>query len=93
MDSDIKSTRLTGTGTVYASRGRLRAVFIQDGASAGTLTLRDGGGSGTILCVLDTPGDATGYQDLTLPGRGIQFKTDIHATLSNITAVTFFYEG
>ena len=91
MNSDIKSTRLTSTGTVFAGPARVKAIAILDGATAGTLTIRDGGASGAIVLVLDTPGAAAGTQWFDLPENGIRCETDIHATFDQAVGVTVFY--
>jgi len=89
--SDVKSTRLAASGTVFGGPGRIKGFYIQDAASAGSLVLKDGGSGGTTVLQIDTPGDANGHQDMTLPGDGIRCETDIYATLTNVTAVTVFY--
>ena len=91
MESDVHASRLGATGTVFAGPGRVKGIHIVDGASAGSVVLRDGGASGTILCTIDTPGSATEYQDISVPGNGIRIQTDIHATMTNVVAITVFY--
>lgn len=91
MESDVKATRITATGAVTTLPARLKGLTFLAGASAGTITLRDGGSGGTTLAVFDTPGSATWQGTIDLPGNGIQFRSDMHATLSNVTGVTFFY--
>jgi len=89
--SDVRSTRLASTGTVTAGRGRIVGLHIVCGASAGSVTLRDGGGSGTTVLVIDSVASATESHSVLIPGDGILCGTDIHATLSNVTAVTVFF--
>ena len=92
MQNDVRSTRRTTSGTVVSGRTRLRAVSLLAGAAVGTVQLRDGGASGTILCELDTPASVTATVQFLLPGEGILFNTDIYATLTGGTlAVTAFY--
>jgi len=90
-DGALTATRLTATGTAYTSRCRLMAIHARDGASDGTLVIRDGGSGGTVRLTLDTASVAV--LDLTLPGRGVLFKTDCHVTLTNVGGVTLFYEA
>ena len=91
MNSDIRSTRLTATGTVFAGPARVKAIAVLDGATAGTLTIRDGGASGEIKTVLDTPGAAAGTQWFEIPGNGLRCETDVHATFDQAVGVTVFY--
>lgn len=88
--SDIKSTRLTESGTVFGGRSRVKGIYVVPGANAGTVTLKDGGASGVTTCVLDTSaaGDAT-Y--LHLPEDGILCSTDSYVVLADVAAVTVFY--
>jgi hypothetical protein len=41
MKSDVKAVRVTGTGSVFGGRTRLRGLILaSDGAGAGTIILR-----------------------------------------------------
>ena len=43
MKSDVKAVRVTGTGSVFAGRTRLRGLILaSDGGGAGTIILQDG---------------------------------------------------
>lgn len=91
MDSDLQSNRVTSSGSIYGGPGRVRAIAVLDGASAGTLTIRDGGASGTIVCVLDTPGSAAGTQWFNLPANGLRCSTSIYVEFDQAVGVTVFY--
>ena len=73
----------------------LGIYFVAD-TTAGSIELKDGGGSGTSKAVFDTPlgastaGQETTYQ-IEIPGDGIRFETDCHATLTNVDKVTFLF--
>jgi hypothetical protein len=84
MDTDVKSSYLTSTGTAYAGRTRVRGAFL---TGTGTVVYRDGGASGTTLMTLNS----TGTANLLVPGNGIVFGTDVHATITGVTALTTFY--
>lgn len=81
---NLTTKNLTATGTVVAGRTRIRSIY--NGNAAGTVVLRDGGGSGTVKFQLVM---AAG-QTCDLPGS-IAFETDCHATLTTTTSVTFVY--
>ena len=43
MKSDVKAIRVTGTGSVFGGRTRLRGIILANAtAGAGTITLQDG---------------------------------------------------
>ena len=55
--SDVKSTRLTASGAIFGGRTRVKGIYIVPSNSAGTVVIRDGGASGTVICTLDTKAD------------------------------------
>lgn len=91
--ADLKSVQITATGTVYTGRARLKKLVFVDTASAGTVTVRDGGASGTTRLILTTPA-AAGFRDVDIAdaGDGLLFETDMHITLSNVTSLTAIFE-
>lgn len=91
VQTDVKSLRVSATGTALGFRTRIKAVFISSAATAGSLILRDGGGSGQIELQIDTPASAIDPLYILLPGEGILFGTDVHATLTNVTSATLIY--
>ena len=91
MPSDLKSTRLTATGAIFAGPGRLKALSWVSGASAGTIQVRDGGASGTVICTIDTPAGATLSGSIGLPENGMRCETDIYITLTNVGFCTAWY--
>ena len=88
MQTDVKSAQLTSTDTAYAAPTRVKAVTVSY-ASGGTVVLRDGGSSGATLFSFTAPA-AAGSQHILVPGEGIKFNTDVHATLSSATIVVFY---
>lgn len=89
MTTDVNSVRLTATATAVAHRTRVRSVVLTGTAGAGSLTLRDGGAGGPILLQLDTL--ANSAIDVDVPGDGVLFGTDVHATISGLAAVVIFH--
>lgn len=91
MSTDILAVQRTTTDALGVGATRIRAVYFTAGASAGTITIRDGGASGPVKLVLATPASAAASDHLLLPGNGIRFTADPHVTISNATSVTCFY--
>ena len=90
-NENVFSAEATATGTlVTAAQGRLRGVWVEAGASAGTLIFKDGGAGGTIILTLDTPAGVN-MAYMAIPGGGIAYGTDLHVTVSNAAGVTVIY--
>ena len=94
--SNVQTKRLIATGTVSAGPCRLLAIYFVADTTGGSIELKDGGSSGTSKAVYDTPlgastaGQEVAYQ-INIPGDGIRFETDCHATLTNVDKVTFTF--
>ncbi len=88
MQTDVKSTQITSTNTAYGAPTRVKAVTVTF-ASAGTVVLKDGGSGGTTKFSFTAPTTA-GVTHIIVPGEGIKFDTDVHATLSNTTIMVFY---
>ena len=89
--SDVKSTRLTGAGgAIFGGPARVKGVYIVSGGSAGSVVIRDGGATGTIVATLDTPSGA-GMIYMKLPEDGLRCATDAYAVLTGVPGATFFY--
>lgn len=93
MQYDVKSTHLNASGSVYAARARIKGISIcASAALAGTLQLKDGGSSGTVMVEIDIPSNTNPNSFYILvPGEGVLCSTNIYATLTNIASVTVFY--
>lgn len=88
MQTDVQAASLASTNTAYAGRTRVRGLVISY-ASGGTVVLKDGGASGTTMFSFTAPA-AAGSINVVIPGEGILFRTDVHATLSSATIVAFY---
>jgi hypothetical protein len=91
---DVKAKTVTSTGAsgIGTPRARIKAVYALLGASAGSVSFKDGGSGGTELLKFDTPlNSATGYLYALIPNDGVRFEADPYITLTNVTSVTFFY--
>ena len=54
---DVKSKNMTATGAsgIGTPRARVKAVYLVNGSTAGSVSFKDGGSGGTELIKLDTP--------------------------------------
>jgi len=92
--NDIVATnQTTETGTIQSGRTRVFGISYSGPAIAGSITLRDGGGSGTVKMVVDTAA-VIGAGAVYVPGA-LLFKTDVYAafTTEQVTAITVFHSG
>lgn len=92
MKADIiRSADVVATGTVVATTsGRVRGMYVRTTGTEGTVVLKDGGIGGTEISTLNTPA-AEGHVYIEVPGMGLSFGTDLHATLTNVDGLTCFY--
>lgn len=93
MQTDVKSKYMNATGasSVGLPRARIKAVYYMPTGTAGSVSFRNGGASGTELLKLDTPASAVVPTTIWIPGEGVLFDADPYVTLTNVTSVTFFY--
>jgi hypothetical protein len=98
MQYDVLASKpLTSTGQMVAQndgnieRARIKGIYVIPTANAGTITLRDGGASGPIKATINTLAASTAPTYMLVPGEGLLFNTNIHATISNVASVTVFY--
>ena len=92
MQTDVKAASNTVSDTFFAGPARLKGVFVTANATAGTVTFKDGGATGTTLLTLTTPASATNNPFyVALPGEGIRFSTSLYANLTSVDALTVFY--
>ena len=95
--STVKTTRVTTSAAIFAGPCRILGIYYVADSTAGTITIKDGGSSGTSIAVFDTPKGAAanagenvvGY--IPIPGDGLMCKTSGYATLSGVAKVTIFY--
>lgn len=91
MQTDVKSAHVEATGTVVSGRNRLKGYQCLSGGTAGDIIFRDGGASGAIRLQFNIPNNTNNPFANLIPGEGILFTTDIHATLPTGAKVTVFY--
>jgi hypothetical protein len=64
-----------------------------NGETAGSVVIREGGGSGTIIATINTSASSTaGYTIIPVPGQGVLCKEgDLHGTVTNTVSIVLFY--
>jgi len=88
----IKSSFHTTDGDVVGGSARVKALWIAHSANVGTVKLRDGSATGTIMMTLNTALAADEYQ-CDVPEPGIRFETKPYVDISGgISSVTVFYD-
>jgi hypothetical protein len=91
MQTDVKSSYLTATGTAFGQRTRLKGLYVNTGGSAATVEFTNGNG-GTSLMKVDAPASATGNPVyIIVPGEGILFEASLYAVITGAASVTVFY--
>ncbi len=87
--SDIKTKRVTGTGSLALGPARIRQVQVLTGAGTGRLTITDGNGGETLL---DLDFLASDSHSVNIPDYGVRAQSDVYiSAVTNITALTVFY--
>ena len=93
MQTDVKSAACAAgaSTTAFAGRARLKGMVIAVPAAGGTLTVKDGGASGTTRFSLVIPAGDAVVTNVLVPGEGILFDTDMYVTCPADMPVTVFY--
>ena len=100
MQYDVFGTKpLTSTGNFKdqnnndINRTRIKTIYAVNGATAGSVVIREGGSGGDIVLTVETAASGTaGYTIIPLPGEGILVKTGtLHGTVTNTTSMVLFY--
>ena len=89
MASDVKSTFLTASGTVFAGRTRVKAMHYHSNAVTGEIILRDGGVSGEIKLQMGFHQNTD--DSVYIPDEGMLFENGCYAELTDMDNVTVFF--
>lgn len=87
-DSDVKSKRITDTGSLGVGPARIRQIQLKTAAGTPRLTVTDGNGGSTVV---DLDFNASTTHSVNIPSNGIRVSDINVSVLTNIDAVTFFY--
>lgn len=89
ITSDIKATRVTGTGALDVGRTRIRGVTVTTGAGAGRLAITSASG-GELLLDVDVVASQT--INIFLPQDGIISANDPYVSVAtNVVGATIYY--
>ena len=93
--TDVKSVYASGTGQLGiaaagGTRVRIKAISCATPVGAGSVIIRDGSATAATLIKFDTAAAITNNYFL-LPGEGVLFSADPHATLTSVTSITVYY--
>ena len=87
-NSDVKSKRLTGTGSAAVGPARIRQIQVFTASGTTRLTITDGSGGSTVL---DLDFSASETHSVNIPDEGIKVSDIFVSVLTNITAITVFF--
>ena len=86
------SASVTSSATAVSTPARVLGVEARGTATAGSVVLKDGGSSGTAKLTVYTPASAAFAIFVPVAGGGIEFVTDVYATLTNVDGATVIYQ-
>ena len=86
--SDVKSIRLTGTGSAGVGPARIRQVQIKTASGSPRITFTDGNGGSTVL---DMDLDASDTHSVNIPDEGIRVSDIYISVFTACTSVTVFH--
>ena len=87
-DSDVKSKRITATGSLAVGPARIRQIQLKTASGSPRLTFTDARGGSTVL---DLDFYAFTTHSVNIPAEGIRVSDIFVSTLTNITAATIFF--
>ena len=86
--SDVRSKRITATGSVGVGPARIRQVQVKTTTGSPRLTITDGNG-GSVALDMDLNASVT--HSANIPSDGIRVSDIWVSAVTNITSVTVFY--
>jgi len=87
-DSDVKSKRITGIGSLGVGPARIRQIQLKTASGTPRLTVTDGNGGSTVL---DLDFNASDTHSVNIPSNGKQKKKKYVSAFTNIPAATVFF--
>ena len=87
-DSDVRSKRITGTGSLGVGPARIRQIQLTTTTGTPRLTVTDGSGGPTVL---DLDFNASTTHSVNIPAEGIRVSDVNVSVFTAITAATVFF--
>ena len=87
-DSDVKSKRITATGSLAVGPARIRQIQLKTASGTPPLTITDGSGGSTVL---DLDFNASTTHSVNIPAEGIRVSDVFVSAFTNVTAATIFF--
>jgi hypothetical protein len=87
-DSDVRSKRITGTGSLGVGPARIRQIQLTTTTGTPRVTITDGNGGSTVL---DLDFNASTTHSVNIPAEGIRVSDVYVSTLTAVTAATVFF--
>ena len=100
MQYDVLASKpLTATGNFKDQnnndipRCRIKTIYAINGGNAGSVVIREGGSTGSIIATINTAAEGTaGYTIIPIPGEGILCKLGaLHGTVTDTASIVVFY--
>lgn len=85
------SGQFTAQNTNNIGRCRIKSIYIVPSGTAGSLVIKDGGTSGSVLVTVNTVASATQPTYLLMPGEGLLVQTSPYGTVTSLGSATIFY--
>ena len=87
-DSDVKSKRITATGSLAVGPARIRQIQLKTDSGTPRLTITDGNGGSTVL---DLDFNASTTHSVNIPAEGIRVGDVYVSAFTDVTAATVFF--
>jgi len=87
-DSDVRSKRVTATGSLAVGPARIRQIQLKTAAGTPRLTITNGNGGATVL---DLDFNASTTHSGNIPSNGIRVDDIYISAATNLTAITVFF--
>jgi hypothetical protein len=86
--SDVRTKRLTGTGSAAVGPARIRQIQVKTTTGSPRLTITNGSGGATVL---DMDLDASDTHSVNIPDEGMRVSDIYISAFTACTSVTVFY--
>lgn len=85
------SGQFTAQNTNNIGRCRIKSIYVVPTGTAGSLVIKDGGSSGSVLATINTVASATQPTYLLMPGEGLLVQTSPYGAVTSLGSATIFY--